>query len=93
MIRAQRPGIFVSIASYRDQYLPFTIEAALSRAAHPERLTFGICWQADETENLDQWLDDPRFRIRKYPYHASLGYGWGACRSAETLCRRGNTTC
>lgn len=69
-------SIFVSIASYRDQFLPFTIRAALSRAAHPERLTFGICWQADENENLDEWLDDPRFRIRKYPYQSSLGYGW-----------------
>lgn len=69
-------SIFVSIASYRDQFLPFTIQAALSQAAHPERLTFGICWQADENENLDEWLDDPRFRIRKYPYQSSLGYGW-----------------
>lgn len=70
------PRIFISIASYRDKYLPFTIEAALSRAAHPERLTFGICWQADEGETLDPWIDDPRFRIRKYRYQASLGYGW-----------------
>lgn len=68
--------IFISIASFRDQFLPFTIESALKQATHPERLTFGICWQADETENLDQWIEDPRFRIRKYPYHASLGYGW-----------------
>ncbi|MFT6958611.1 MAG: hypothetical protein ACJAYC_003631 [Halieaceae bacterium] len=68
--------IFVSIASYRDQFLPFTIRSALSQASHPERLTFGICWQADDDENLDEWLDDPRFRIRKYPYHSSLGYGW-----------------
>ncbi len=68
--------IFISIASYRDQYLPFTINSALSQATHPERLTFGICWQADEDENLDPFLNDPRFRIRKYPYHASLGYGW-----------------
>ena len=67
--------IFISIASYRDQYLPFTINSALSQATHPERLTFGICWQADEDENLDPFLNDPRFRIRKYPYHASLGYG------------------
>ena len=72
----KRPSIFVSIASFRDQFLPFTINAALSRARFPERLTFGICWQADETENLDAYLDDPRFRIRKYPYHTSLGYGW-----------------
>jgi len=71
-----KAGIFVSIASYRDQFLPFTIRSALKQAKHPERLTFGICWQADETENLDEWLDDPRFRIRRYPYQASLGYGW-----------------
>ena len=71
-----QPCIFVSIASYRDRFLPFTIKAALSCAAHPERLVFGICWQADEDENLDPWLDDPRFRIRKYRYQASQGYGW-----------------
>jgi len=68
--------IFVSIASYRDQFLPFTIRACLEQAAHPERLTFGICWQSDENESLDEWLDDPRFRIRRYPYQSSLGYGW-----------------
>jgi len=68
--------IFVSIASYRDQYLPFTIESALAHAVHPERLTFGICWQVDEGESLAGFVDDPRFRIRRYPYHASLGYGW-----------------
>ncbi len=73
---SSEPSIFVSIASYRDQFLPFTIRSALSRATHPERLTFGICWQADEDETLDEFLDDPRFRIRKYPYYASLGYGW-----------------
>jgi len=68
--------IFVSLASYRDVYLPFTIDSALSHAVHPDRLTFGICWQADPTENLDRFLGDPRFRIRRYPHTASLGYGW-----------------
>ena len=72
----ERPQIFVSIASFRDPFLPFTIESAVNQASHPERLTFGICWQADETEELDRWLGDPRFRIRKYPYTASQGYGW-----------------
>jgi hypothetical protein len=67
--------IFISIASYRDMYLPFTIDSAISNATHPRRLTFGICWQADETEELDRFIGD-RFRIRKYPYQASLGYGW-----------------
>lgn len=68
--------IFVSIASYRDEYLSFTIDSALANAARPERLVFGICWQADEHERLDSYLDDSRFRIRRYPYYASLGYGW-----------------
>jgi hypothetical protein len=68
--------IFVSIAAYRDIYLPFTIESALANAVDPTRLVFGICWQADDSENLDRFLGDPRFRIRKYPYSASLGYGW-----------------
>jgi len=68
--------IFVSIASYRDPFLPLTIRSALAAADYPERLSFGICWQADESENLDEWLDDSRFRIRRYPYQSSLGYGW-----------------
>ena len=68
--------IFVSIASYRDPFLPFTIRSALAQASHPERLTFGICWQADDSESLDDWIADPRFRIRRYPYQSSLGYGW-----------------
>jgi len=68
--------IFVSIAAYRDIYLPFTIDSALANAVDQTRLVFGICWQADESENLDRFMGDPRFRIRKYPYSASLGYGW-----------------
>ena len=68
--------IFVSIAAYRDLYLPFTIESALAGAIHPDRLRFGLCWQADEHEQLDRYRHHPQFRIRKYPYQASLGYGW-----------------
>ena len=67
--------IFISIASYRDAYLPFTIDAAIANAVHPDRLTFGICWQYDDSENLDRFTSDRRFRIRKYPHSASLGYG------------------
>lgn len=68
--------IFISIASYRDQYLQFTIDSAIANAVHPDRLVFGICWQCDDQENLDRFIGDPRFRIRKYDYSASLGYGW-----------------
>jgi hypothetical protein len=73
---AKERQIFVSIASYRDSFLTFTIDAAIARAVHPDRLVFGLCWQADDTESLDRYAGDPRFRVRKYPYYASLGYGW-----------------
>ncbi len=73
---AGKPRIFISIASYRDEYLPFTIDSALANAIHPDRLTFGICWQADAAESLGRFETDSRFRIRKYPYYATLGYGW-----------------
>ena len=82
--------IFVSIASYRDPFLPFTIRACLDQAAHPERLRFGICWQAGDEEELEaSILEDPRMRIRRYPYTASLGYGWAPGRGPETLQWRG----
>jgi hypothetical protein len=68
--------IFVSIASYRDPFLPFTIRSALEGARHPERLRFGICWQADDGESLDPYTHDPRFRILRLPYWQSRGYGW-----------------
>ena len=73
---AKEAQIFISIASYRDVYLPFTIESALANAVQPDRLVFGVCWQADDNETLEPFIHDPRFRIRKYPYAASLGYGW-----------------
>jgi transposase-like protein len=68
--------IFISIASYRDEFLPFTIGSALAGARHPGRLRFGICWQAEEGERLDPYLGDPRFRIARFPYWESGGYGW-----------------
>lgn len=45
-----RPSIFVSVAAYCDPLLGFTLRSALSQAAHPERLAFGIVEQA--------WPDD-----------------------------------
>jgi hypothetical protein len=68
--------IFISIASYRDEFLPFTIESALRNARFSKNLTFGICWQAEPGETLDAYISDPRFRIVKYPYWESEGYGW-----------------
>ena len=38
--------IFVSIASYCDPMLAFTLERAVATAAHPERLHFGVVDQS-----------------------------------------------
>ena len=72
----QSATIFVSLASFRDEYLPFTIDCVLRQARHPEHLRFGICWQSEAGESLGDHLSDPRFRVLRYPYQESLGYGW-----------------
>ena len=68
--------IFVQIASYRDQQLIPTIRDLLQNAAHPENITFGICWQHDETESLDEFKNDTRFRIMDVPHQDSKGCCW-----------------
>ncbi len=70
--------IFLQIASYRDEELPRTIRSALSRAARPERLRFGICWQYDETTytDLDEYVLDDRFRVSQFHYQESRGCCW-----------------
>jgi glycosyltransferase involved in cell wall biosynthesis len=72
----QNALIFIQIASYRDPDLVDTIKDLISKAKNPENFTFGICWQRDETESLDEFKDDPRFRIEEYHYSKSQGLGW-----------------
>ena len=68
--------IFVQIASYRDPELLPTLRDCLAKAKYPERLTFGICWQRDEWENLAEFEEDPRFRIITIPWRESQGVCW-----------------
>lgn len=72
----KKDKIFVQIASYRDPELIPTIEDMIKKADHPENLTFGICWQYDEDEDITQFDDDERFRIKKYHFSESEGLGW-----------------
>lgn len=75
-------NIFIQIASFRDKQLIPTIKDLLQNSSNPENLTFGICWQHDETESLDEFKDDPRFRILDIPYQESKGCCW-----ARSLCQ------
>jgi hypothetical protein len=70
------PTIFVQIASYRDPELLPTLRDCVIKAAHPENLRFGLCWQHDETENLGEFLGDPRFRMIDVPHQDSKGVCW-----------------
>lgn len=71
--------IFVQIAAYRDPDLLNTLRDILSKAQRPENLRFGISWQhspEDEWDNLDEYLDDDRFRILDIPHEDSMGACW-----------------
>lgn len=71
--------IYISIASYRDPELLPTIRDCIKRADAPENLVFGIGWQhsdEDEWDNLDEFKNDPRFRIIDIPHIDSNGTCW-----------------
>ncbi|CAK9075860.1 unnamed protein product [Durusdinium trenchii] len=54
------PSIFVSIPSYRDPECQYTICDLFAKAAVPERVFIGVCWQADRAEDeCCFWLEPP----------------------------------
>ena len=68
--------IFISIASYRDFELLPTLRDCIANAKNSKRLKFGICWQHDEIESMDEFKNDPRFKIIDVPYESSKGACW-----------------
>lgn len=61
------PTIFVAIASYRDPECQFTVRDLFEKAAHPERIRVGICWQYEpETDNDCFIIPSP------YPEHTRM---------------------
>lgn len=72
----KKDKIFVQIASYRDLQLVPTIEDMIKKASNPENLTFGICWQFDEEEDINRFDNIPNFKVAKYHYSDSQGLGW-----------------
>lgn len=68
--------IFVQIASYRDPELVPTVLDCLARAKYPEKLTFGICWQFAEGENIGVIAGSPKVKLLPVPYHESRGACW-----------------
>ena len=57
--------IFISMASYLDPMLFFTLEEAVGKANHPELLRFGV---------VDQNVEDQRTRIAALPFGRQVRY-------------------
>ncbi len=53
--------IFVAIRSYRDPQTQWTIQNLFATAAKPERISVGVCWQVEPSE-------DARCFTELYPY-------------------------
>ncbi len=75
--------IFVQIASYRDPELIPTIKDMLANAKWPDNLRICIAWQhaeEDTWDNLDEYKDDPRFKIMDIHYKDAKGVCWARNR-------------
>ncbi len=82
-----RPRIFVQIASYRDPECQHTIKDLFERAAHPERIFAGICWQVHMAEDHDcfhvPYPYPAQVRERKYSLEKSRGSGWARAEAMK----------
>jgi hypothetical protein len=82
------PTVFVAIAAYADPELPRTLRDALAEARSPDRLRFGVCWQAAPDGNipLGEFRRDERFRFLDTTTAESQGGPW-ARNLAQSLWR------
>lgn len=76
MIIKKDNSIFISIASYRDPELLKTLRDCISKADNPDNLYFGICWQKDDNEILEEFEDLPNVRIIDKHWKDSKGACW-----------------
>ena len=75
--------IFVQIAAYRDPELLLTIKDMLANSKWPENLRICIAWQhaeEDTWDTLDDYKDDPRFKIMDINYKDAKGVCWARNR-------------
>jgi glycosyltransferase involved in cell wall biosynthesis len=71
--------VFVQIAAYRDPQLKSTLKDMIEKAKHPENLVVGIAWQHspdDSWDDLEEYKNDPRFKIIDIDYKDSKGVCW-----------------
>ena len=76
------------LPGYRDPELVPTIKSTLENAKYPERVHFGICRQyhPDDTfDNVDEYRNDPRFKIKDVLYTEAQGLPWARAIINEEL--------
>jgi hypothetical protein len=82
--------IFVQIAAYRDPDCQYTVQDLFLKAAHPERISVGICWQTVRDEDACCFqVPCPRpeqLRVIEVDARESRGVCW-ARSMAQTLHR------
>jgi len=80
--------ILIHLPAYREPELVPTIKSALENAELPERLVFGICRQynpEDGFDNVDEFRDDKRFKIKDIPYLEAKGLPYARAVINEEL--------
>lgn len=75
--------ICIQIPSFRDEELLRTMESFCRNAANPDRLTFAVCFQDDDSRTLSVLQDMPDCRV----YHIPSAQAPGLC-AARYLCSR-----
>ena len=68
-------SIFISIASYRDRELIPTVMDCIHNAANKDNLFFGIHWQRDEFESIDDILSF-NINVEECDWRDSKGACW-----------------
>jgi hypothetical protein len=80
--------ILVHLPAYREPELVPTIKSALENAEFPERIVFGICRQynpEDGFDNVDEFRNDPRFKIKDILYTEAKGLPYARAVINEEL--------
>ncbi len=82
----ENPSIFVHIAAYRDPEIVPTIRDLYDKAAAPDNIYIGICWQYDSFKGespLTAPVRAEQIRIVNYLASQSQGVGWARYKAQK----------
>jgi len=88
MPKKPKKTIFIHLPAYREPELVPTIKDAIAQAKYPENLRFGICRQFnpdDGFDNVDEYRNDPRFKIIDIPHEQAKGLPYARFRINELI--------